>query len=338
MQLVKMHEPRLKKSEKSELWNRILAKREATSQKTKKIWWSTIAAAVVILLIGSWMLHERTDYREHFFSNLNLNELKNISLFMNDDCIELEDQATITCIPNEKTLEIRQGNALSRIKYNQEKGSIILAVPARKKTKIMLADGSIITMNSCSKMLVPLDNNKSERNVIFEGEAYMKIHHDEQRPFFAKTNVMTVKVLGTEFLLSAYSNQNIQSVTLIKGCVEVIPDQGVLVRMAPNQTYSYNINRKIAKVKAESNIEQLTSWKDNLLLLRDEQLTTLLQQIERLYGIQFSYDKQQISDIRLNGKLDTSVEVEQVLGYIMKVAPVRIEKRKNVYHIYKNLK
>lgn len=338
IQQIKIHEPRLKKSEKAELWNRIQTESETRSRKLKKMRWTAIAAAVALLLVGSWMLHIQTDHREQLFSDLRLDGMENISLYFNNGCIELEQHATITCIPNEKTLEIRQGNTVSRVRYEQEEGTIILAVPARHKANIVLADGSAVTMNGGSKILVPLDINKTERNIAFDGEAYMKIHHDAQRPFRAQTNGLTVKVLGTEFLLSAYGDRNIQSVTLIEGCVEVTPGRGIPVRMSPNQTYSYNVISGKAKVKAESNTKQLTIWKDDLLLLHDERLITLLQRIETLYGVRFTYNIQQVSDIRLNGKLDTSVGIEQVLARIAKIAPVRIEKRDDGYHIIKNLK
>lgn len=70
---------------------------------------------------------------------------------------------------------------------------------------IELSDGSVITLNTNSQMLV--DMNDDVRRVVLDyGEGYFEIAADPVRPFTVELAERSVTVLGTEFNLRRYNN------------------------------------------------------------------------------------------------------------------------------------
>ena len=76
-------------------------------------------------------------------------------------------------------------------------------------------------MNADSKLRFPTKFGKGERVVELEGEAYFQVVHHEDAPFIVKTSQMAIKVLGTEFNVSAYAEDSIIRTTLVRGSVKI---------------------------------------------------------------------------------------------------------------------
>lgn len=72
-----------------------------------------------------------------------------------------------------------------------------------------------------------------ERRVRLTGEGYFKVKRDTGRPFYVETERLNVRVLGTEFNLSAYKDDLMPSATLINGAVRVIECRGDSVMLKP---------------------------------------------------------------------------------------------------------
>ena len=71
-------------------------------------------------------------------------------------------------------------------------------------------------MNADSKLRFPTKFGKGERVVELEGEAYFQVVHNEDAPFIVKTSQMAIKVLGTEFNVSAYAEDSVIRTTLVR--------------------------------------------------------------------------------------------------------------------------
>ena len=82
-----------------------------------------------------------------------------------------------------------------------------------------LADGSIVTLNKHSSLAQPPAFDAKERTVTLEGEAFFRIAPDKDRPFYIKTNGITITVLGTSFNVRT---QNKKTAILVEtGLIEV---------------------------------------------------------------------------------------------------------------------
>ena len=77
----------------------------------------------------------------------------------------------------------------------------LLMVPYGHRALVQFTDGSVVHMNSHSRMLFPASFGR-ERTVRMTGEALFDVSRDEKRPFIVELDDIKVKVLGTRFLIS----------------------------------------------------------------------------------------------------------------------------------------
>ena len=75
-----------------------------------------------------------------------------------------------------------------------------------QKISTLLPDGTIVKLNTDSKIITPAQFSENSREVTLIGEAFFDVKRDESRPFTIKTASMEVTVLGTSFSVSAYED------------------------------------------------------------------------------------------------------------------------------------
>ena len=153
----------------------------------------------------------------------------------------------------------------------------------------------------------------------------MKIARNINKQFVTETRNMNVTVLGTEFLVSAYPKSSEQSVLLVSGKVEVEPLQGSRLVLSPNQRYVFNTTTQKSSLDSDVDPTLYTCWRENLLEIKDEPLGDVLKSIEAIYQTNFNYDWNELAQIRINGKLDVSVPLDELLDRLVRIAPIRLD-------------
>ena len=86
---------------------------------------------------------------------------------------------------------------------------IQLLVPAGKRSMITFPDGTKIWINSGTQLIYPSRFSSSKREIFVNGEVYLEVTKDANRPFIVKTEALDVKVLGTSFNVKAYTGEEI---------------------------------------------------------------------------------------------------------------------------------
>jgi transmembrane sensor len=98
--------------------------------------------------------------------------------------------------------------------------------PRNVRSRMILTDGSSVTLNSDSRLKYPANFAGPSREVYLTGEAYFTIQKDAEHPFIIHTNKMTIRVLGTSFNVRCYPDDDAMETTLIQGSIEVtFPDR-----------------------------------------------------------------------------------------------------------------
>ena len=90
-----------------------------------------------------------------------------------------------------------------------------------ERRRIQLPDGTLLTLNSCSRIRYPERFIDDERRVVLEGEGYFQVFKNERQPFIVNTSRLNVRVLGTHFDVKSYSSDEIVSVDVESGKVQV---------------------------------------------------------------------------------------------------------------------
>ena len=205
-------------------------------------------------------------------------------------------------------------------------------VPFGETAGIRLADGSKVTLNSGSKLIYKSGMGGARRQVYVNGEVFLDVFRDESRPFTVKTNRLNVHVLGTEFDVRAYDDEDAQSVILISGSVSVGADLlDQRYRIVPDQCFSYNTSNCDISIR-QVPVENYISWMDGILIFDNANLKDVFKSVIRHYDVEILYDSS-LENIRISGKLDIRGSVEDTLQSIGLVAGTKYVCENGKYRI-----
>ena len=165
------------------------------------------------------------------------------------------------------------------------------------KLRTELPDGTVVWLNSGSTLKYPQSFSKRNRQVILSGEAYFDVTTDRLHPFVVKTGTLDLKVLGTQFNVMAYPDENYISTTLEKGRISIErPGEGRKIsRLCFLEAGEHSIFQKESGTirKFISNTDKYTSWKEGKLIFRNDPLVLVIKRLERWYNtdIEIAGDK-----------------------------------------------
>ena len=242
---------------------------------------------------------------------------------------------TILSIDNTK-IQLRAENvfyqkqadiATDSVRYN------ILKTPNGVKYKLTLADGSIVWLNAETSLKYPVHFNGENREVFLtEGEAFFDVAKNEQKPFIVNFSNHKLKVLGTEFNVKAYQEEDYQHVTLVEGSVS-IADGETSVVLKPNQQAV--INNKAELSVQSVNTDFYTAWKEDLFMYKQEKLGRIIRDLERQYDMKIFYQSQKLKERTFSMRISKPESFREVLDYIATTEKVSFEIRGNTVTIKK---
>lgn len=164
-----------------------------------------------------------------------------------------------------------------------------------EQSQIRLPDGTLVFLNSESSLRYPTHFTGSDKRMVsLEGEGFFNVSKDKRHPFVVKTGGQEVEVLGTQFNINAYADENSTKTTLLEGSVRVMllnGEQGTRNReviLKPNQEAEFNAGKlKVREVDAENAI----AWKEGLFIFDDEPLENIMRRVARWYNVDVVYDQ-----------------------------------------------
>ncbi len=206
-----------------------------------------------------------------------------------------------------------------RLQRKQSGMQEVTALPGTR-TKIELPDGTRVWLNSNSTIAYPVAFEKKNRRITLSGEGYFHVKADKKRPFHILLNGIQVVITGTELNVEAYRGDSINTVALTGGAASIIAGDNEIA-LKPNQCFSYNIRTRQYEIK-ESDSALFGTWKEGILIFRDETLQNVFKRIGRTFNVNI-----RVKDTRLaNQKYRATFEGEslpQILEAISLSAPIR---------------
>ena len=216
------------------LWQRIELKNKETERKAKRKQFirlaiSTVASLLLLSAIG-WYATLRpkdaeTDYLAIIQANpapdstnekvqLVLSNNEKLTIDGTETQLEYKKEGKVNV--NSKQVDLSpKGNPAQAQEFNQ------LIVPVGRRSSITFADGTRLWVKSGSKVVYPVKFAKEKREIFVEGEIYLHVSRDEQKPFIVKTHQMDIKVLGTQFNVTAYENEANMQVVLVLSLIHI---------------------------------------------------------------------------------------------------------------------
>lgn len=192
-----------------------------------------------------------------------------------------------------------------------------VSTPKGGTYQVTLPDGSSVWLNANSTLKYPSRFSDEERVVELIGEGYFDVNRRESaqsvssafQPFKVITSGQTVEVLGTEFNISAYTDEPETQTTLVEGSVKVSnltshiskllkPGEQATMREAAIQIRQVDVNDFIA-------------WKNGYIVITNATLADVITQVERWYDVDFDVKSQ--SDVTAYVSLNRTANLSEVL-------------------------
>lgn len=199
-----------------------------------------------------------------------------------------------------------------------------LLVPRGGEYQLQLEDGTKIWVNSESRLRYPTQFEDDKRVVVLEGEAYFEVSKDKNRPFIVKTQGVDVRVLGTQFNISSYIDDDVIRTTLVEGSVAVMDSKNPEENLLLSPGYQAVFFKKSSDLESEKvNVDLYTSWKDGKFVFQESSLSDIMNRVSRWYDVKVFYQNNEVGDLNFTGTLKRYESLDRLLGMIEKTNEVR---------------
>jgi ferric-dicitrate binding protein FerR (iron transport regulator) len=176
---------------------------------------------------------------------------------------------------------------------------------------LTLADGTKVWMNAASSMRYPTSFIGNERKVEITGEAYFEVTHNAKMPFRVKKGDAEIEVLGTNFNVNAYDDENNIRITLVSGSVKIKKENQSMI-IKPGDQAEINELGKIGLNK-NVDVEEVIAWKNGLFVFNNTDLELIMRQIGRWYDVDVKYSGAPAKGKHYSGYVPRLVNVSRVL-------------------------
>jgi ferric-dicitrate binding protein FerR (iron transport regulator) len=202
-------------------------------------------------------------------------------------------------------------------------------------SKVVLPDSSLVWINSGSSIKYNNHFSASNRNIELVGEAFFKVKHNANVPLIVSNSGLSVKVLGTEFSVSAYPEEANIQVVLEKGKVELTSstNPNFSKEMKPGELASFDKTQsKLLVGKVNTNL--YTSWKDGTINIYNLPLSELVIKLEKRYNQKFEVDEA-IKNMPYTFTIKNE-DLSNVLRLMEKITPIVAIQDKNTIKLTHN--
>lgn len=184
-------------------------------------------------------------------------------------------------------------------------------VPPGQRAELTLTDGTKVWLNAKTTFTFPDKFTANNRRVTLDGEGYFDVTKNPEKPFIVNTERYDIKVMGTEFNVTAYSGSSVFETSLLKGAVEVFsPAKDTKVSLEPHMR-TYEENGILKKDTIEH--ENYFLWKEGLICFYDEPVDKMIKKLQLYYDVKIDVQNKTLLNNRYSGKFRTKDSVEHVL-------------------------
>lgn len=295
-------------------------------KKTHLIFRYAAAAAIFVVLSTTYL------FKDKLFNTPN----ETVPTIVNTEIIDIEpgtNKAILTLgngsqMTLEKGKSIQTPNAISNgeeITYdsdNIDAEEVVynyLTIPRGGQFQVVLEDGTEVWLNSESKLKYPVRFKEGETRKVelIYGEAYFVVSPSTEHQgakFKVFNNAQEVEVIGTQFNIKAYKDENSISTTLVEGKVNVsienrkqslVPNQQLILNTISNTTLIQDVD-----------VYNEIAWKDGVFSFDEKSLEEIMTVLSRWYDIEVVFKTKSIEKLEFVGILRKNQSIEAILNSI----------------------
>ncbi len=232
-------------------------------------------------------------------------------------------------------------------------GPVLYKTAVGSHRKIMLADGTLLELNTDSE--VEVDYSKTRRKVrLLNGEAFFQVAHNKKRPFIVYAGERSVRAVGTAFVVSLLPKSF--EVTVTEGKVELSnnllepvdaslelksqaepqpslqqPASSQSIYMSAGESVIYNpqtdtpLDTKVVDSVSQREILRKLSWQEGLLDFSETPLVEVIEDLSRYTTMKIEIQDPELRDLKFGGLFRTN-ELQALFDALEMTFDIDIEK------------
>lgn len=230
-----------------------------------------------------------------------------------------------------------------------------IKVPKGSTRKVVLPDGTKITINMGSSLKIEPGFGESSRTVHLNGEAYFDIAKNAI-PFIVNTDHYTIRDIGTIFNVKAYSDDLSFETMVVEGEVEIegklkidsdkpqkvsVKEQQIFkLNFAPSEVgviqpkrdFSSIVEVKVQKISS-AQAELYTGWTEDLLVFEGKTFQEIIKIMERRYDVEIVMKDLKLRNYEYTGSFRNIDNVEKALKILKETTDINYEKNGRIITI-----
>ncbi len=192
----------------------------------------------------------------------------------------------------------------------------VVITPAGGEYQLTLSDGTKVWMNALSEIRYPVKFSGDSRKVAVSGEVFFDVAKNKDKPFYVNVGDVDIKVLGTQFNVMAYSDEENIETTLVEGSVRLMSKRfdktKAEVDLVPGHKANFNRSTKTVEITTVDT-DIYTAWKDGKFVFESANLDDIMRKLERRYDVKVFFENQDIKNLRFSARLSRYGNIEDVL-------------------------
>ncbi|WP_256010621.1 FecR family protein [Desertivirga xinjiangensis] len=306
--------------------------------------WLSAAAAVLLIMGGILCLHQMNLKKEQLLSERYLNAIKPGT---NKAVLTLGDGRQVVLSQTGQQIFSQSGIKIltdknGRLKYEIKPMGVIpsssafntITTPKGGQFELVLPDGSRVWLNAMSSIRFPVNLAfAARRRVETSGEVYFEVSRKistkhaategKEVPFHVISRGQSVEVLGTQFNINSYPEEEFVKTTLLEGKVS-ISASGQRVILIPGQQACVLPEKQSIGIR-EIDSEEVMAWKNGLFMFDGQDLQTILLQAARWYDVEIEFRDPDLKRQKFKGSISRFENIRQLLEVLESTGSVHFK-------------
>lgn len=244
----------------------------------------------------------------------------------NEDNYLKNDLGEVYGIQKKETLQYDIANNVTELVYNE------LTVPYGKRFNIVLSDGTRIELNAGTYIKYPIQFIEGlTRKVFLKGEAYFDVTHNDTDKFIVNADNLNIEVLGTEFNVSHYPEDDKIETVLVEGSVLIRDlkskkNNGFILK--PGYLATYNREFKEMAI-INTDVTFYTAWRYGAIRFKSTSFKNIIKKLSRHFDQEIISHYKYLDEQIYTASFYDGETLEEILSYFVEDTEFRYTKKQN---------
>lgn len=197
----------------------------------------------------------------------------------------------------------------------------------------MLPDRTKVWLNTESSIKYPVDFNDNPRRVEVSGEVYFDVAQSisssgEKRSFVVIVpGKAEIHVMGTQFNINAYNDENVISATLMEGSIKLLSLRtGEIATLKPGEEASLDSNGSMNI--GLGNVDEVLAWRSGKFIFDNADMQKITRQISRWHDVEFIHHGK--VETHFSGTFTRDNSLQEILRALEEAGSVKFSAKGNI--------